>query len=306
MSTTAKYLQELVNQKNRLVDFLNSKGVEASKENTFNQLINSVETMPSGGGIVELDELHKPVPNSGYVEKVYFNTNLSVDEVVRILARLEYSDFLNGKVYGILYVNEGSKQITLAVTKIEDYIYAIQEWITGTIIFVSANYSEVDFVGWNPNLENGFEINSSVLNNFNSLLSVGEQNDLLVTLVSTTPFKKGEGVEGELYKLKPTGTVVPESGLIEKVYINQYLDSAGMVNILKTLTYPNLPGYGEVYPFIVNSNMTKKVAIIAERTDGEITLYRIVCDESPLWGYSLQENTGYWFRSHCNRAGSRI
>ena len=293
MSTTAKYLQELVNQKNRLVDFLNSKGVEASKENTFNQLINSVETM-SSGGIVELDELHKPVPNSGYVEKVYFNTNLSVDEVVKVLARLEYSDFLNSKMYGILYANEGSKQITLAVTKIEDYIYAIQDTLTGTPIFVSANYSGIDFIGWNPNLANVFEINSNVLNNVGSLLSVGEQNDLLVTLVSTTPFKKGEGVEGELYKLKATGTPVPESGLIEKVYINQYLDSVGMVNILKTLTYPNLPGFGEVYPFIVNSDMAKKVAVIVDRINGEITHYRIICDESSLWGYSLQENIGYW------------
>ena len=91
------------------------------KEGTADKILaldipSRIRALSSGGieGIVEVEELPvsrdwqgTAIPNSGTVENVYFNTNLSVEEVVNILQTLE----LNSEgVYYILYNHDNTDE----------------------------------------------------------------------------------------------------------------------------------------------------------------------------------------------------
>ena len=123
------------------------------------------------------------VPNSGYVEKVYFNTNLSVDEVVNILSQLTLVN--NG--YGI--VSNESETFSVIVLQ-EESVFAIVDFLTETYYFVSNDY--LGFTGWNPNFNGIIEVNSNVIAQNSSGDSFGTQNNLLTNLLSTTPFTQSQ------------------------------------------------------------------------------------------------------------------
>ena len=143
------------------------------------------------GSPLVLDELPKGgwngsvVPNEGFIEKVYFNTSLNVEEVVGLLSQLDYGEL--GACTILVSPNN-------AIGVINDGFYAIFDEVSGLFIFNSSEdvISEFGFVGWNPDLTNPININSEVSNITEMGNFVGIQNDLISSLFSTTPFTQSK------------------------------------------------------------------------------------------------------------------
>lgn len=138
------------------------------------------------------------VPNTGVVEKVYFNTNLSVDETKNILV-----DFLTNNLeadeygqytYYFLLSEEWDRMITVSYAQYEDYvgIFAIIDGET-KFVYSSKTMTEDDITiekGWHY-FE--FEINKEVIPiHEDGSGELGQFNDKLSSLFSITPFEQGE------------------------------------------------------------------------------------------------------------------
>lgn len=157
------------------------KGTTASiNAQNFSSEIRSIET---GGGTVNGGNTGTPVPNEGYVEKVYFNTNLSVEEVCSIINSNVDSDGVN-----VLLINQ-ERSVSIGLLSVEG-IFAIMDDINETYYFLSQDVMGLGFVGWNPDITYPIAINSEVVNEIGGT-NVGSQNDKLSNLFSITPFVKG-------------------------------------------------------------------------------------------------------------------
>ena len=125
------------------------------------------------------------VPNTGYVDKVYFNTNLSVDEVVSLLEKLTFTDSV--------YFAISSDTCLLSLQFVEG-TFAIVDMRSSTFIFLSSDVG-FGFVGWNSDFNGLIEINSNVSSSFvaeDTTFDVGTENNLLSQLVSITPFTQSQ------------------------------------------------------------------------------------------------------------------
>lgn len=124
------------------------------------------------------------VPNTGYVEKVYFNINLSVEEVVDLIVS---NNMLENSAYYFLAIDT-EYFIRLVYDSIDDY-YTIKAG--DEYIFIS-EYIELignDYIGWNPTFNGVISINNNVVDNlYNGVFNVGNNNNNLSSLFSTTPF----------------------------------------------------------------------------------------------------------------------
>lgn len=145
-------------------------------------------------GIIEVEELPLPsgwqgtaIPNSGIVENVYFNTNLSVEEVVNILQTLE----LNSEgVYFILYNQpDTGLPILMTVTHASpEDIWVISGLNLKPLYFISKPMSGIaENAGWqtfdNP-VSFNLETSSSTGED-----NVGNQNDKLSKIISSSPIE---------------------------------------------------------------------------------------------------------------------
>lgn len=129
------------------------------------------------------------VPNSGYVENVYFNTELSVEEVVSLLEKLNYNaDLMSSSgidTYGLI----GNPNVNVLMVATLNGNYAIMA--NSNVLFSSAIVEGMTtFVGWNENFNGVFEYNGEALPTINN--AMGEENDKLTNLFSTTPFTRTE------------------------------------------------------------------------------------------------------------------
>lgn len=143
------------------------------------------------------------VPNSGEVKKVYFNTSLSIKEVINLFNNLNFVESSGAYLYGILY---GSLVGAIVIqyspqNDISDFaIYRMGG--NGGMIFSSivAENDGRPIAGW---YVDEIEINGEVSNDYNGL-PIGMENDKLANLVSTTRFvatKVGVVKEEETSKL---------------------------------------------------------------------------------------------------------
>lgn len=192
------------------------------------------------------------VPNTGYVENVYFNTELSVEEVVAILETAKNN---SGTDTVITY---GSNELT--IIKIVDstltpsYCWYIGNFSTFEIYFSSAdNHEYANFAGWNASFGNVLEINSEVGQG-------SVDNSLLSALFSTTPFVKSEAQEvilegeydGSTIEIKELpkggweGTPVPSDGSLVDIYVNTDLSNEEVLNMIESL---GLEQYQQYYVY---------------------------------------------------------
>lgn len=217
------------------------------------------------------------VPNSGYVEKVYLNTNLSVDEVISLISQLTYSE--DGR-YLVLADSENTKVIAIMGM---DGLYGIQ--VDSAFLF--SNTEELGFIGWNTDLVNPYTFGleaTFVLGPFEA----GSQNNLLSSLFSTTPFTQSEGetltIEGdydgstlvvsEMPKGGWNGTPVPNSGLIEKVYLNGSVEKQKetLWSIITSLPYQTALGR-KCYPVFIREDLQQ--CLLIEDVDSLGVLYQL-------------------------------
>lgn len=128
------------------------------------------------------------VPNSGYVEKVYFNTSLTNLDMLRMLAG---NEDLMGEAINVLVASETDSKIAespflfFAVNP-ENY----QVTIYGKSALDDKITVYFDENGWNEDYINGFVVNHEVYSDFTDIPGQehGKYNDLLVNIISLTPF----------------------------------------------------------------------------------------------------------------------
>lgn len=199
------------------------------------------------------------VPNSGYVEKVYLNTNLSVEEVISCIenANLTYDED------GFYFLLRGETPNTFISVVNTSGMYGIMDFVSQMVYFTSADIG-AGFIGWNTNFNGVINIEE----NLDALPTT--ENDKLTSLFSTTPFEpKQIQLEGE-YNGSPVeitdlsgewqGTAIPTSGLIENFYFNSNLSHDEVAEICKSLNYVEYEDV-EVCPIISNMDMTNMLMI---------------------------------------------
>ena len=230
----------------KLVDLMNIGATSGSAKSFYekmNELYDYVGEVKSGA---------TTVPNSGTVEKIYFNTSLSTEEVVNILSQLDYHDFAGNEAYCIAFPE--NIDVALLVMRI-DGVYGIlnifaENELDGTY-FMSEDVGN-GVVGWKEGFDGVIEINDTVSDYQGYYeLPLGEQNDKLTNLVSLTPsFEKPKTLtervdsldekigDYEIHYVKEIeGTPVPDTGVIEKIYINTDLSVDEVRNMLSKLDY---------------------------------------------------------------------
>lgn len=185
------------------------------------------------------------VPSSGYIEKVYFNTKLSVEELYNIFETLTYGEVPDTNYYPTAPViansDMSSALVAMKVTSGLEYDYLLNTMINGEntrILNLSREKAE-----W---------FMSETLIRYESVaeflapqIGLEVQNDKLKQLISITPFE-APNPDIELDKLYRTpiteggewsGTAVPSSGQVGKLYFNTKLSVEEVNAILSELEY---------------------------------------------------------------------
>lgn len=255
-----------------------------------------------------------PIPDSGNVEKLYFNTEYAPEDVLTfmfdMMAELDPTfdptDPETEITFPICICQIQNKTVGL-VLAYEDNSFMIvgMDMSNGSlveIVFVyslnsetnSSLYDYLGFIGWNPALNGVIELNTDILD---ITLLIGadgyplwrEVVNRLSCLISITPITKGNGQEIKLEGIYDGNTLevkelpkdgwnaatVPNSGHVNKVYFNTDMPNAEVIELLKTLTYVDLGLGGLMCPLIANTAMDK---IFFAMTDGG-------------WGYHIAYST---------------
>lgn len=240
-------------------------GIWTQLSDTYNpQVFTEVDELPKG------DWVGTAVPVGSYVEKIYFNTALSVDETVSILQGLTYTEGLNA-----IFANSDSSVVVYALN--DGSVYAIIGVINAaeTLIFASQGVEGTSIVkGWSLS---ELEINDTGINESEGI-PIGTENNLISDLSSITPFVKGEVNDKYVYKLKEPdkthkeGTLLvsnPDT-LVEKVTFNTDLSVEEVTNILSQLTYTTFSIY-TINVLYSNSNQTH-ILFALNPADGDYRL----------------------------------
>lgn len=239
------------------------------------------------------------VPNTGYVENLYFNTELSIEEVVDIIknADLEYEyapaeSFMPIPVYMSWVSCSADYNFMTIVAKNEELgLYGI--FVTSldedfAIVFVNETVEDFGVVaGWEEGFTGIVTINRDLINN-NLGVDVGFKNDKLSNLFSTTPFTQTEEIElsgeydGSTIEVTDLsggwqGTVVPNTGYVENVYFNTDLSVEEVVNILSVDNLTYIGGEGmdtdRIYCVLSNSDGSMQIAINNTKDAGVFIAY---------------------------------
>ena len=150
------------------------------------------------------------VPNSGYVENIYFNTSLSVEEVVNIIenANLTYETETFGGV-PIYWVFSNDTSAIIYILSMNG-IYTITNMIDNITLFSNVEDTANNIAkGWNPDFNGVIEVNAE---NVDMYAPAGTQNEALKNLFSSTPFTSGEETTADkLQKLIDNKQVIVDS-----------------------------------------------------------------------------------------------
>ena len=215
---------------------------EVGEENTVYKLVSS------GGYYIYGDSEPTQVPNSGMVDKIYFNTDLSIEEVVSILEDAQVNDGTNA------IINYNGNDLTF----IKVINNSIPTWYIGNFstldIYFASNTTGgyADFEGWKSNFNGVLEINGEV--------TQGDvDNSKLVDLVSITPFGSGwikiSGNEIDLTKYPSYpytfGSVYKYADDTATIFIKQNKDNVEMIQ--KTSSYFV---YSKIYANVKFTNLS--------------------------------------------------
>lgn len=118
------------------------------------------------------------IPNTGTLREIYFNTDLSVEEVANILSQATY----NGEPNYVLMAQDNSNGIAIMQ---DSGMYIIFNMITQEILFTPIDIG-MGFAGWNTNLivDKKYTFNSEL-----TLLTddtIGADNELVKSVISSS------------------------------------------------------------------------------------------------------------------------
>lgn len=228
------------------------------------KLINVISTTPyprwtkiSGGGAT-VKATPIAVPNTGYVERVYFNKSLSFDEVNAIVEKAN-SFVANELVPIYCVVSNDTFDKQLSTFKLTDHdgttFNSIHYPNLGNVIWSERDYYNVESdgsitefkKGWNIE-EDYIEINDEVVSFIEGdfAVNVGQHNDQLTELFSiNNVFETNEielsgdydGTPITVSNMTLQGTEIPTTGTIGTVYCNTSMSVEEVVKVLKTLNY---------------------------------------------------------------------
>lgn len=143
------------------------------------------------------------VPNTGYVENVYFNIDLSVDEVINYLYELApYVDsnqiwLLNDNTDNLIFIGiEDFNTQAFAIVMLDGISSSSNRLVIFANNMIDNSDGQIDFNGWNPSFDGVIEINHDV---YNYLIdannpNVGLGNQLIPNLFSITPFEEPKSI----------------------------------------------------------------------------------------------------------------
>lgn len=135
-----------------------------------------------------------PVPNSGTVENIYFNTNLTKEQIIELCKQLNYV-LADGYNYFLLS-NSDVSELFVIVTDSDTDISEIAIAKLSNEITVFYDSSDIMGVGittgWNTEISYPFAVNFDTISEMSGF-QIGGQNELISSLFSTTPFEYIEG-----------------------------------------------------------------------------------------------------------------
>ena len=238
------------------------------------------------------------VPSSGYVEKVYLNYDISAEEIYQTILNANLSYINMGGAYSgyIVYLDENYNGLYIIYAQQDDSIPLIM-MAYGSVADINnlpAMFMYMQIGDWTEHAPiNGvINVGSTLLPEFNIpageldnpedvIIPVGAENEKLKSIISSTPFSSGSceptGLPIEVNKLPVGGTIVPTSGMIERVYVNTSLSTSEVVSILDTLTFVPFNDSTYIWACLADSTMETGLAITRWQQDGGYA-YMIVCN----------------------------
>lgn len=210
MGTTVQKLQRILETKTGFKDLITEKGGVITETTTFHEYIDEARKLMEGGKVVVEEASATAVPNEGYVEKVYFNTSLTPEEVDKIItdANLDFVNMSNSSVSSYVVVLEDTQNnimiANIGPTIGVDNAYIIQLLSTDledydTYVYISpaaAEASGAPISGWGIDSDFVFNMMAEVVSEYEyddgKVAPVGLQNNKLVDLfyIGTEPFRK--------------------------------------------------------------------------------------------------------------------
>ena len=214
-----------------IADAIRSKKGTTEKINASNFASEIESISGSGGAVIKTigGWQGTVVPNTGTVENVYVNTNLSVDEVNTLLDNITFvmeGEYIiaseTGSMIGVMnasIITSGAFSGYLIFGMNENGIIPI---FNSSIEDFALEMFGIPFTGWYSDFNGIFEFNATAMTEIEGL-PLGSSNAILSSLFSTTPFVLKEGktivLEGEY---QATTINVVENG---KVDINTYIEN---------------------------------------------------------------------------------
>lgn len=204
---------------------------------------------------------------STLVERIYFNTELTIEEVVEILSKLTLT---NNGYYAFLTSDYSSTLSLLGNHTLQEYVlFGIDGGSPAPIFATSVELAAdigvtIDWTGWNPNLVNPMEINSYGVAEIEGY-SIGTQNDLLTNLISmNTDFALPEPITNLPEFLTGIADAIREvKGKTEKINAQNFKPEIRSISANFTI-YENtkfgkvIPNFGTVEYFYLNVAMEPK------------------------------------------------
>ena len=213
MNTIVEKLNKLNDTKEAIRIAINKKGGTLTKADKLSDYAAAINKLTISGGNNPVDivkpiyaEQKNPVPNTGHLEKFFFNTKLTTDQVDALIANANLTFISDGdmNVYPILMTNTGM------IIAIFDYSSELEvesgsAWLIADLnsdaiyYFSPALASDPTHAGWIQNSFTSYDtgeiaINAELVQEMEGI-TIGSQNNLLTDLVCITAIVDSGKVE---------------------------------------------------------------------------------------------------------------
>lgn len=305
MGTTVQKLQRILETKTGFKNLITEKGGVITETTTFHEYIDEARKLMEGGKVVVEEASATAVPNTGAIDRVYFNTSLSTEEVDQIItnANLDWMDLETGAhAYAVCGTDTNNSVIIMAIPVSEGvYKYCIigqggsRDEPVISLAYVSVGVGPMMGVsgveGWilgEGGIPDGFvSINGNLLSTDpGTKMPVGLQNEALKQIISITPF------DGEPFHKELKGTYEPVTVEVtenSEVDLTTYMDEQKMpikVNV-------NIEGAGDSGVPLQPATEEEMNNLLVNENIGKVFLYTGETNENFTNGeyYIIEEVT---------------